>query len=419
MVLDLDAPHITSGVKTKLFNLEAKARTTKFGTRRLTIGLYASSVFLYWIGLYLYVPTLPVYIQDKVNNLSTVGLVLSMYGLWMAVIRLPLGIAADWIGWRKPFILSGFVLTGVGAWLLGTADESFGLITGRAITGLAAGTWVPLVVGFNSLFPKDETIRATALLVMIGSLGRMLATGATGFLNGLGGYSLAFSLAALASLLSVVIILPVGEKRTAPRRPSSEALFKLSTRRDVLLPALLSAAGQYVNWTVTFGFLPILAASLGASDVAQSMLMSLSIAMFVLGNFLTSVVNKRIGSQRLIIAVFSLMAASTAAAAFATELWMIFASQIVLGIAHGVGNPLLMGLSIRYVADDERSTAMGLHQAVYAVGMFVGPSVSGFLADWMGIQPMFGVTAIVGLGLGLLGARLLVDDNRCRWPIVR
>ena len=68
--------------------------------RRLTIALVVITVFLYWVGLYLYVPTLPTYAQTKTSNLATVGMILSMYGLWQAIIRLPVGIAADWLGWR-------------------------------------------------------------------------------------------------------------------------------------------------------------------------------------------------------------------------------------------------------------------------------------------------------------------------------
>jgi hypothetical protein len=49
---------------------------------------------------------------------------------------------------------------------------------------------------------------------------------------------------------------------------------------------------------------------------------------------------------------------------------------------------------------------MGLHQAVYAIGMFSGPAASGLLAAAMGIRAMFGVTSlstlIAGLGLALL-----------------
>jgi DHA1 family multidrug resistance protein-like MFS transporter len=167
-------------------------------SRRLMIILYAIAVFLYWMALYLYVPTLPTYAQSKSDNLALVGVVLSMYGLWQAIIRLPLGITADWLGRRKPFIIVGFALAGLGAWTMGVAEGVNGLIVGRAITGLAAGTWVPLVVVFSSLFPPHEAVRATAMLTFVGSVGRVLATGVTGSLNELGGYSLAFFLAAVA-----------------------------------------------------------------------------------------------------------------------------------------------------------------------------------------------------------------------------
>ena len=78
-----------------------------------------------------------------------------------------------------------------------------------------------------------------------------------------------------------------------------------------------------------------------------------------------------------------------------------------MGLASGVGYPVLMGLTIRYVDDAQRATAMGLYQSVYAIGMFSGPWLSGIFADAVGIQPMFVVTGGVCLVLGLIGTRLL------------
>ena len=79
-----------------------------------------------------------------------------------------------------------------------------------------------------------------------------------------------------------------------------------------------------------------------------------------------------------------------------------------MGLSQGVAYPVLMGMSIQHVADGERTTAMGLHQAVYAIGMFSGPWLSGILADGVGIQPMFGVTAFVCLVVGLTATRWLI-----------
>jgi MFS family permease len=380
-------------------------------SRRLMVTLYATAVFLYWMALYLYMPTLPTYAQSKSDNLALVGIVLSIYGLWQAIIRLPLGIAADWLGRRKPFIIVGFALAGLGAWTMGTASSVNGLIIGRAITGLAAGTWVPLVAVFSSLFPPREAVRATATLTLVGSVGRVLATGVTGSLNELGGYSLAFFLAAGAAAMAILIILPAPEGHRLPQRPSVAGIGSLITRRDVLLPSLLAALSQYTNWTTTFAFIPILARQLGATDVMQSVLMSMRMGMVILGNLMATAIASRVGTQRLVYLSFVLLSAGIGGAALAPSLPLLFVAQFCIALAQGISYPVLMGMSIRQVADAERTTAMGLHQAVYAIGMFGGPWLSGMLADAMGIRPMFGVTAFVCLALGLLVTRWLTTKQ--------
>jgi DHA1 family multidrug resistance protein-like MFS transporter len=66
-----------------------------------------------------------------------------------------------------------------------------------------------------------------------------------------------------------------------------------------------------------------------------------------------------------------------------------------------------MGMSIERVDGAERTTAMGLHQAVYAIGMFGGPALSAALARALGTRPMFGVTALACLAVTLGATRWL------------
>lgn len=369
--------------------------------------LYLAVVSLYWMGLYLYVPTLPVYVRMTADNLTLVGVVLAMYGLWQALIRLPLGIVADWLGRYKPLIIVGLGLVGVGAWIMGTASSATALIVGRAVTGLAAGTWVLLVVVFSNLFPPREAARTTALLTFVNSGSRMLATAVTGTLNEWGGYSLAFYLATGLAALSVLVILPAKEERRAAKRPSLQATTQLITRRDVLLPALLNALLQYANWSAIFSFIPLLARQLGASDVLLSALTSMNIGIITAGNLLATTLLKRTGSRPLVYFGFITFAAGMGIAALASSLVWVFVGQFCMGAGVGVGYPVLMGMSIEYVEDAQRATAMGLHQAVYAIGMFVGPWASGLLADAIGIQPMFGVTVPIFSLVGWWGLRKL------------
>jgi len=240
----------------------------------------------------------------------------------------------------------------------------------------------------------------------------MLATSLTGWLNEQWGYQLAFVLAAAAAALSVIIILPLQEERHPSQRPSARGIGQLIVRRDVLFPSLLSAVSQYANWGVTFGFLSILAKQLGASDIIQSILVAMNLGLVTIGNLAATAIVRRIGAKRLVYTSFLLMSLGIGGAALAFSLPMVFLAQFCMGLSQGIGYPVLMGMSIEHVAEAERTTAMGLHQAVYAIGMFSGPWLSGILADTIGLQPMFGVTMFVCLVLGLLGAGKLTSVEK-------
>ncbi|CAG0989163.1 partial Inner membrane transport protein YajR, partial [Anaerolineae bacterium] len=279
---------------------------TLFGrvNRRAIVALYAASAFLFWAAQYIFLPTLPTYAQTKVGDLATVGIVLSMYGLWQALVRLPLGIASDWLGARKPFIVIGLAFGAVGAWMMATSNDAVGLAIGRAITGASAGTWVVLIVAFSALFPPREAVRASALLTSFNSFGRILATAVNGSLIDLGGYTLPFFVAAGLGLLSAIILFPIDETRRAPKAPSLSGIGGLLMRRDVFLPTMLSTVMQYVLWTTSFGFVLVLAKQLGATNVLQSLIVTLHITITVLGNFIASSRKNPFSNRQLITASF-------------------------------------------------------------------------------------------------------------------
>ena len=79
---------------------------------RVQIYLYGVVVFLFWMALNLYAPTLPNYIKTRTDNLALIGIILSMYGLLGTLIRLPLGITTDWLGRSKPLFATGIILEG-------------------------------------------------------------------------------------------------------------------------------------------------------------------------------------------------------------------------------------------------------------------------------------------------------------------
>jgi DHA1 family multidrug resistance protein-like MFS transporter len=377
------------------------------GTRRRTIIIYVTAVFLFWASLYLYVPTLPIYIQTKTTSLAMVGVVIAMYGLWQGVARLPLGIAADWLGRRKPFVLICCLCSALGAWLMSTAGDVNGMIVGRGITGLAAAGWVPLVVLFSGLFPPEEAVRASAILSIINSISCMSATALAGLLNDWGGYNLGFYASIGVAASTLIVILPTSENVRPPKRPSLAAIGRLILRPDVLTPSLLGAVNQYAVFATTYGFFPILAKNLGANNFFLGGMTAVSLAAMTAGNFSATGVLKKYRPTQLVAVSFVISLLGIGLAALANSLWMVLAAQVLTGLGGGIGYPILMGMSIQEVVDEERTTAMGVFQSVYAVGMFGGPWLSGILAGCFGIPSMLAVTAVGVCALGLLGTRRL------------
>jgi MFS family permease len=372
-------------------------------TRRLLILQSMLGVFLFWCALYLFVPTLPLYAQSKTSSLALVGLALAQYGLWQAILRFPLGLTADWLGRRKPFILLGFVLAALGAWIMHSAGDIGEVAVGRAVTGLAASSWVVMVVAYSGLFDPAEATRASASLMVVNSLAIGISSLAAGPLTSLGGYSAGFLAAMGAAGAGLLVFLPGSEPRRPGVRPSLSATRLLVTRRDVFGPALLNALQQYIIFASIYSFTPILARQFGAKEGVIGLLTTANLAATLVGNLLAAALLNRLRERTLIYASFGLMAAGLGLTAAAPSLGWLFASQLLVGSASGLGFPTLMGMSIARVSESQRSTAMGLHQAVYGIGMFAGPWLSGLLATSLGIQPMFAATAAVVLGLGLWG----------------
>ena len=193
------------------------------------------------------------------------------------------------------------------------------------------------------------------------------------------------------------------EERLPRQIPSFNGIARLIFRKEVLLPSLLTAVGQYANWTSTFGFSPILAQQLGATDVTQSMIVTAQLIMTIIGNLSAKLFVHRVGERRMIISSFFLLAIGVGITAAASWLPMLFFAQFFIGLSIGINYPLLTGLNIRYVKDAERNTAMGLFQSVHGLGIFAGPWLSGILSQAMGFRPMLFVTAISTLIVGLSG----------------
>jgi len=351
--------------------------------------------FLFWITLYIYVPTLPTYLKARSINLTNIGLILSMYGFTMALFRLPVGSAIDLTGRVKPILISGLVCGAIGAFLIGKGNTTSSIAVGRALTGLSATAWVPLLVIFSSFFMPGEAVYSSTLLTLTASSARMTATSLTGFLNRMGGPRLSFNIACGTGLLAGSIVFFSKETYKTERRISLYEMAGLFIRKNLLVPAFISILVHYADWSVTFGFLPILAQDLGATDIMKSALISLNIAALTAANLLNTFLLKRIKHTTILFIGTFVLFSGILVIVFSKSLGCIFAGTMLMGFAFGMMYPILLGMSIQNVDKNQRNTAMGIHQALYSLGMFLGPWMSGFIASLINIRGAFLVTGVI------------------------
>ena len=381
---------------------------TAFSNRTQIILIFIVSVLL-WFSLFIYLPTLPTLLHDKMGSLSSVGLVLSMYGLVQLIFRIPLGLFSDITGHIKILIIFGFLFMAVGSLILGYGNSLWVLMAGRALTGIGAATWVLLVSVFTRLFPVKKIVSATALVTIANGLGKALSTFMTGFLNEWGGASVVFLAAAFASTTAVILLLTIKIEEFTPKKFSFIEMSELFKRRELIISTIGHGVAMVGLWAITLSFLSVKAKMLGAGDVEIGLIISLHLAAFTLSNY----INSRLGTEvtikkRVFLAALVFFLGNALAVPASTTFWL-FIIGIISGLGFGILQSSFIGLSILKVDINQRSTALGFHQSLYSLGIFIGPWIGGVLADYFGINIMFGIISCLCL-VGLLAVSKMIKD---------
>jgi len=374
--------------------------------------LFAAATLFYWGALYVYVPILPVYSQSLGASLIVVGLVVAAYGFSQLCLRIPIGLVSDRWGRRKPFCVAGMLVASAGCVVLVLAPSPFWLVIGRGIVGISAATWVTITVMFSDWFPSDRVPGAMALLTFLSGLGQMVSTGIGGRLADAAGWKSPFLLGIVFGLIGAGMLLLVPEERSVRQSvPGWARMIAVGTSPRLLRVSLAGALLQFFFWATTYAFVPIYAHDLGASRTVLGLLVSGALVPYTVAAFAVSRGVGRWGALRCATVGLALCAASAIVVPGIHDLLLLGVSQAVGGLGRGLCMPVLLGLSIQSVAPAEKATAMGVFQAVYAIGMFLGPASAGVIAESLGLTDAFfvsGLMCIVGVGVLVLERQVRV-----------
>lgn len=371
--------------------------------------------------MYIYIPTLSPYLSDRGFSLPFIGIVLGSYGLVQMFVRFPLGILSDRFGKRKPFILLGMLTAGISCLLFLIQGLWIWPLAGRLMAGVCASTWVAFTVLYASYFGAGQTGRAMGNISVMTVSGQMIGMLLSGWLtdrfNGDAPFVFGAAIAAAGLLLAFILKEPRSGQRDQPGM--SFAMVKNVVRTKTLLQvSLLSILAHGVLFITMFGFTPLKAEELGADGLKLTML----VFAFMLPHAFASLITARWFTPRFgywgtIGFGFIVSTICTAAMVFADSFGVLVATQAINGFAQGLHMPLLLGLAIRDVELPGRATAMGLYQALYAIGMFSGPFLAGWLNDSWGLNGGFLFGSLLGAAAFALVVVWAVKERNAKMKI--
>ena len=376
-----------------------------------TIRAYYVGMFLYWGALYVYSPILSVYAQSLGASFTTVGMVVGAYGFVQMWLRIPLGIWSDRLGRRLPFLYAGHFFNLVGCLGLAMAPTPMYLIVFRGVLGISAATWVAFTVLFASYFPANQSPKAMGVITAINGISLITVNGLGGQIAQMWGMGATFYAGAVLAAIGLIATVPIKEHRTHREPPTFRQIWRIITHPALMLVASITALNHYAFWATTFGFVPVYAADLGASKLTLGIIGVAALVPYTLTAPMNHRFAARLGENRAVFIGILVMAVTMFVVPLINNIPLLAISQGASGFGRGLVYPLLMGLSIREISGEDRATAMGVYQAVYAIGMFLGPTTAGAVADAVGLSGAFIIAGTVSVIAAAAALTLLGRTN--------
>jgi MFS family permease len=341
-----------------------------------------------------------------------VGIVLAAYAIPQVILRIPIGVWADRLLRRKPLVVAGMIFASLGALGLGLSTDPWPLFFARITVGVGAATWVVFTIYFTAYYPEKDSGQAIGLLNFVRGGALIAATAGGGFMAEVSGLPQTFFGAAVLGVLALLALLFAKERPVSHSRAITwQSFSSVATHPLLITVSIMGIMSHFAVFAGVFSFVPVYAAELGASSSELGLITMINLGFSTAGALGAVWIWERLGYRTTIILGAIVSGLSLLAIPFIPEVTALMAVQISFGMGSGVLMTTLMTLSIHGVPRENQATAMGVYQAVYAVGMLTGPLVSGFLGVGLGLATVFFLSASLSLAIAILALLPVFSKN--------
>jgi MFS family permease len=352
---------------------------------------------------------LPIYVADLPQLFFDlpvpvlVGILISLYGLVNSMLQPITGALSDHFGRRKPLILTGLILMGIGTLLFAFTRNYSQLLILRSLQGIGVAVTIPasmaLMAGITIKETRGGAMGVYSTLRVIGfALGPLIG----GFIQVNYGFKATFITGAGFLFLAVLLVQFWVEEVPVPGavRKERKRAFRVFDR-SLLTPGILSAALATFLIAASFSMVTTLENEFNAKLNIDAFYFSLGFSALMIGRVTFQVPLGRltdfIGRKPIVLLGLILMGPVTALLGEVNNMTQF----VILRVFQGVASAAVAAPAFAIAGDMTTSGGEGRQMAVltmgFGLGLTLGPFLAGILAVLFFELPflVFGIAAWV------------------------
>ena len=346
--------------------------------------LFLLIVTLFWFSQYIFVPFLSPHLAALGVTASLSGVILGAYGFSQLVLRIPVSVSEDCIGRHKLFMVGGLTALVLGSSLPLLSSSPVVYLISRTLAGVSASTWVSYTVGFTG--GRSDVKKRMGQLIAANNLGVMLSYILGGMLYEALGMKTLYAVSALVAA-GALALLPLCKVKNAekPHVFHIREVVEVIKNRRLLLVSLMGALMQLIVFATAQSFVSNFAKELGVSGVGISLI---AIAFNASGVAASTLFSRGLFSrmsERAFWAMgFGVLALYCLMLPVCNGLVLIILAQLLGGVGRTLLYTHQMAVCSADVPPESKTTAMGVYQSIYSLGMTFGPMLMGRFIDATG-----------------------------------
>ena len=361
-------------------------------------------VVFFWFAQYVYVPFQTPYLTGLGIASATTGVILGAYGLSQTLVRIPVGVFADKRNRHKYFIAFGALGAGAASLLRFLSPTAEAFLIANLISGLASSMWISFTLLYASYFDPSETKKALGNITALNNMGILVGFIAGSIVAEMVDIEMLFVLSLASGLIGFIISLFIREAKSPPRDISIKELLKALKNKRLIAFAIIAMLMQAISLGTMLSFTSDVAKALGGTNFEIGLCSSICIVFSIISSaFVGTKPAAKIGDRRLITFFFLCLVVYCVLVPRAGSITALCFLQILGGLGTASIFALAMSNAIAEIPPEKKSTAMGFHQAVYGIGMTLGPAIMGAVTDTFSMMwAFFCMAGIAVVGIVLI-----------------